>query len=184
MKLHRVYTAEAVVLKRRNVGEGDRLLTVFTRHLGKMTVLARGVRKINSKRAPHVEIFNHVILTIHRGTMNTLTEVEPIAIHENIRKSLKRVGAAYYLSELIDGLLPQEQANEEAFALLLTAFDTLTTVEETRVDVLRERFALALLRQLGFLETAPRDKNFSVDAFVEGLLERRLKTSKFAATLT
>ncbi len=182
MRISRVYTAEAIVLKRQNVGEADRILTVFTKSYGKIRVLARGVRKVSSKRAPHVEVFNRVIVTIHKGRgMDTLTEVSPIASYEAIRQDLARVGAAYYLCELIDGLLAAEQVHEDVFLLLSRAFSALSSVKKERIEVLRERFAAALLRTLGFLERGRRPPTGSLDSYVEQLLERRLKTVRLVS---
>jgi DNA repair protein RecO (recombination protein O) len=182
MRDPRVYTAEAIILKRQNVGEADRILTVFTKVYGKMRVLARGVRKVSSRRAPHVEVFNRVIITIHKGSgMDTLTEVSPIASYQAIRSDLHRVGAAYYLCELIDGLLPAGQAHEDVFLLLCDALAALSAVKSERIEVLRERFAAALLRALGYLERGRRPPTGSLDSYVEQLLERRLKTVRLVS---
>jgi DNA repair protein RecO (recombination protein O) len=182
MRASRLYTAEGIILKRKNVGETDRLLTVFTKQYGKIRVLARGVRKVSSKRGPHIEVFNRIIVTIHTGSgMDSLTEVSPIASYEAIRKDLKRVGAAYYLCELIDGLLPDGQVHEEVFTLLHDAFAALSSVKKERIEILKERFAAALLRALGFLERGRRPPTGSLDSYVEQLLERHLKTVRLAS---
>ena len=184
MKQSRVYTAEAIVLKRRNVGETDRTLTLFTKQYGIVRVLARGVRKVTSRRAPHIEVFNHLIATIHKGQhQDTLTEVAPVETFEQVRHDLKRVGAAYYLCELIDGLLPVEQVHEDVFALLVEALTTLSKVGRERVDVLRARFAAALLTKLGYMASGKKYKDNDIDAYVEELLERRLKTVRLASQL-
>ncbi|MCX6792019.1 MAG: DNA repair protein RecO [Candidatus Gottesmanbacteria bacterium] len=182
MRAPRLYTAEGIILKRKNVGEADRILTIFTKHYGKVRVLARGVRKVSSKRAPHVEVFNRVIATLHKGSgMDTLTEVSPVASYDAIRRDLARVGAAYYLCELIDGLLPEAQVHEDVFMLLCDAFAVLATVKKERIEVLRERFAAALLRALGFLERGKKPPTGSLDSYVEQLLERHLKTVRLAS---
>jgi DNA repair protein RecO (recombination protein O) len=182
MRFPRVYTAEGIILKRRNVGETDRILTVFTRHFGKLRVLARGVRKVSSKRAPHIEVFNRVIASLHKGSgMESLTEVSPIASYEAIRNDLRRVGAAYYLCELIDGLLPEGQVHEDVFLLFCDALEALANVKKERIDVLRERFAAALLRALGYLERGKKPPTGSLDSYVEQLLERHLKTVRLAS---
>jgi len=178
----RLYTAEAIILKRNNVGETDRILTIFTKQYGKVRVLARGVRKVSSKRGPHIEVFNRVIATIHKGNrLDTLTEVSPITSYDVVRKDLRRVGAAYYLCELIDGLLPEAQVHEDVFALLCDAFAALSTVKKERIEVLRERFAAALLRALGYLERGKKPPTGSLDSYVEQLLERHLKTVRLAS---
>ena len=182
MPVPHFYTAEGIILKRRNVGEADRILTIFTKQYGKIRVIAKGVRKISSKRGSHVEVFNHVIASLHKGKgLDMLTEVSSIPSHESIRSDLHRVGAAYYLCELIDGFLPAEQPHEDVFKLLCTAFSALSTVKPERVDFLRERFAAALLRSLGYLERGSKPPTGSLNSYVEQLLERRLKTVRLVS---
>lgn len=184
MRASRVLTAEGIVIKRKNLGEADRMLTVFTKKYGKVRLLARGVRKISSKRGPHIEVFTHIIATIHKSqSQDTLTEVAPVTSFEQIRKDLQRVGAAYYLCELIDGLLPIEQPHEDVFHLLVEAFTTLSTVKNDRIEVLRARFAAALLTKLGYMEAGKKFKDNDIDGYVEDLLEHRLKTVKIAARI-
>lgn len=184
MREARLFTVDAIVIKRKNVGEGDRIITLLTKQRGKVRVLARGVRKVSSKRAPHIEIFNHIIATIHTGkSQDTLTEVSPVTSYEPVRKDLARIGAAYYLCELIDGLLPLEQPHEDVFALLLKAFSTLSTVKRDRIEVLRARFAAALLTKLGYMAEGKKFKGNDIDAYVEELLEHRLRTVRLATRL-
>lgn len=185
MRSSRIFTAEAIVLSRRSSGEADRVLTLFTRQYGKIRVVARGVRKVSSKRAPHVEIFNRIIVTIHKSqTQNTLSEVSPVATYEAIRRDLPRIASAYYLCELVSGLLAMEQEHADVFALLVEAFETLAKVNIDRVSVLRDRFAAALLRMLGFLEKGKKPPTASLEGYVEQLLERRLKTVRLATELS
>ena len=47
---------EGVILKRRNFGEADRILTIYTRDYGKVICLAKGVRRPRSKKAGHLEL--------------------------------------------------------------------------------------------------------------------------------
>ncbi len=181
MHVSRLSTVDAFVIRRKNIGEADRMVTLFTRQRGKLRVLARGVRKISSRRGPHIEIFNHVTATVY--DKKTLTEASSAENFDAIRKDLRRVNAAYYLCELIDGLLPAEQIHEDVFTLLGDAFGALAQVKKDRIEVLRERFAAALLRTLGFLERGKKPPTGSLDTYVEQLLERRLKTVRLASQL-
>lgn len=181
MREARVVTVEAIVLKRRNVGEADRLLTLFTKRDGKMRILAKGVRKVSSRRGPHIEVFNRIKATLH--DKKTLTEVVPLETFEMLRKDLRRVSAAYYLCEVIDGLLPVDQPHEDIYDLLTDAVRTLAKVSSSRIDVLRARFAAALLKKLGFLSTTQSFKDNDIDGYIEELLERRLKTNRIASKL-
>jgi len=55
---------DAVVLRHSDYGEADRLLTLYTRQRGKMRVIAKGARKIASRKAGHIEPFTHVKLQL------------------------------------------------------------------------------------------------------------------------
>ncbi|MGH7246436.1 MAG: DNA repair protein RecO, partial [Candidatus Levyibacteriota bacterium] len=62
------FKVEGIIIKRRNMGEADRVLTILTKDQGKMTIKAKGVRKIASKRASHIEPLNKVTMSIYKKT--------------------------------------------------------------------------------------------------------------------
>ena len=63
----RQYRTRGIVLRRRDFDEADRLLTVLTRDRGKLTLLAKGARKISSRKAAHVDLFKQVELCRYTG---------------------------------------------------------------------------------------------------------------------
>lgn len=180
----RVYRVEAIILKRKNVGEADRILTIFTKEYGKLRVIAKGIRKISSRRAPHLEIFTRVTMIIHVGiTFESVSEVTPMDTFSTLRSDLARVSLGYYLCELTDSLLPERQKHEDVYKML---WDALATLNDKRVKDIyyhSKQFTLEILWRLGFL---PREKILSgakLQSFVESITERRLKTPHFARTL-
>ncbi|MBI4096902.1 MAG: DNA repair protein RecO, partial [Candidatus Levybacteria bacterium] len=52
----RTFRTEGIIIKRKNFGEADRILTVFTKEYGKLQVKAKGIRRIPSRRSAHVEL--------------------------------------------------------------------------------------------------------------------------------
>lgn len=180
----RVYKFEGIILRRKNIGEADRIVTIFTKELGKIRVVAKGVRKISSRRGPHVEVFTHVQVLIYSGKiLETLSDIVPIDAFPHIRKDLQKVSLAYYLCDLIDSLLPEKQEHADVFSLLTRA---LGEIEDLHVDVLYSKskiFTLELLWALGFL---PREKSLNGKAlqdFIENITERKLKSTVFARHL-
>jgi hypothetical protein len=110
---------EGIIIKRKNLGEADRLVTVITPHDGKLTIKATGVRKITSRRSAHIELLNHASISLYKGKgMHVLTEVKMIDDHSKIKSDFTKVGVAYHLCELIDGLCPENQENSNVFYLL------------------------------------------------------------------
>ena len=75
----RVYRTEGIVLRRQDLGEADRLTTVYTLHHGKLRLVAKGVRRLRSRKAGHLEPFTRVALLIARGReLDIITQAETI----------------------------------------------------------------------------------------------------------
>lgn len=175
----RLHQTEAIIIKKKNWGEADRLLTIYSRDLGKMKLKACGVRKANSKRSPYLEIFNHVNLTVFRGKSgDTLSGVSPGDLI-NTDLNLVQISYMYYLCELVEALTAEHAPHFEIFDLLRNALNLMRKTEDR--DVLHTQvteFAIKLLTLLGFLPQR-RNIDFNLDVFVESLIERRLKTRIF-----
>ncbi len=127
----RNFRTEGIIIKRRDYGEADRIITVLTRDYGKLKIKASGVRKITSRRAAHIELLNHTVLHLYKGTtFATLTEAKMIDDFSAIKEDFNKVGLAYHLCELIDGLCPENQENRNVFELLQGKLRELSTQEE------------------------------------------------------
>jgi DNA repair protein RecO (recombination protein O) len=178
MMVSRVYTVEGIILKRRNSGEADRILTVFTKQTGKIRVLAKGVRRVNSRRAGHIEVFSRVLLTLHRGkVMDLLTEAQQIITKGFTDSSITNVSYAYYLCELVDQLMPDGQEHEDIFTVLCGALSAVSQQQdEERLRVYINEFTHRLLWQLGYLEPSKRLESSRLRPFVESITERKSKT--------
>lgn len=171
----RSYRVEGIVIKRKNFGEADRILTVYTKHKGKINVLAKGVRKITSKRSSHIELLTHSVLGIYEGKMPLLTETESLYYYSNLKNDLQKAGYAFYICELIDGLCASDQENRGVFTLLQ---NTLYKLEETDdPKTLITAFEKELLTMLGFW---PENRVYleDSDSFIEEIMEKKIKSKK------
>lgn len=122
----RLYRLAAIVLKRRDLGEADRLLTVFTRDQGKITLLAKGVRRAASRKAGHIEPFTYTDLLVAKGaSLDLVTQAETIRPHRHLREDLWLSSQAYYVVELIDVMTQEADPNSLLFDLLLETLDRL-----------------------------------------------------------
>lgn len=118
-----------VILKRSNFNESDKIITIFTKEYGKIRSLAKGVRKIKSRRAPHLELFNQVEIYIHHGqTFDLITEAATIENYSGLKKELKLSGYLFYISEILDRILPENQPHEEVYLALLSCVHDLLIV--------------------------------------------------------
>ncbi|MBI2621952.1 MAG: DNA repair protein RecO [Candidatus Levybacteria bacterium] len=175
------YKVEGIIIKRKNFGETDRILTVFTKKEGKIKILAKGVRKINSRRAPHVELLNLSILNLHEGKMLILTEAETRSHYSSLKNDLKKAGFAFYVCELVDGLVPEHQENRAVYNLLEQTLYDLEIIRDPRPLI--KRFEQEILILLGFWS---RERMFleEGDRFIEDLMEKKIKTKRIFPDLS
>lgn len=177
------FRTEGIVIKRNNYSEADRIVTIFTRKNGKIKVKASGVRRITSRRSPHIELLNFCIFGLYQGkSMATLTEVESVENFSSLKKDLKKIGIAYHLCELVDGLCPENQEHEDIFSLLKHTLNRLT-LEEDLVRLTYE-FEIELLSLLGFYKTGDQNIKVNTRAIIETILERKLKTMRMLPQLS
>ncbi|MCS6939415.1 MAG: DNA repair protein RecO [Roseiflexus sp.] len=144
----RVYRSEAIVIRRSDIGEADRVLTILTPS-GKRRVVAKGARKTQSRLAGHIELFTHTILMLAIGrNLHIVTQSSPLDRFERLRADLERIGAAYYAAELADRLIEEESENRRAFELLLGVLRALDA--GASVDLTLRAYELHLLDALGY----------------------------------
>jgi len=171
------YKTEAIVLKRRNFGEADRILTIFTKYNGKITVKAPGVRRITSRRSSHIELLNLSIFTLYKSSKTffpIVTEAQVLEDFFLIKDNLEKIGYAYYICELINGLCPDNQENRSVFFHLKSTLSALSQTSDAHTLV--KKFEKDLLRELGFWLEAKLLQTQDSQTVMERLLERELKT--------
>ena len=178
MKYHQVYTVEGIILKRKAAGEADKILTIFTRQLGKIRVIAKGIRRIHSRRAGHVELFSRVAVTIRsHQSMDIMTEAQAMRHGSQFETDATRMAYAYCMCELIDQLLPDRQEHADVYFLLAKGLDGLLRQSDSEAwRVSLGEFAHELLWRLGFLPSTSHISHESMQSYIEHITERKLRT--------
>lgn len=171
MSAEHTLRVEAVVLRHSDWGEADRLLTLFSRERGKLRCIAKGVRRLRSRKAGHLEPFTRAALMLARGRDFWLvTQAETLDAYLPLREDLVRTGYAAYVIELVDRFTYDEGENRGLFALLVDTLQRIDTLEDAFLAV--RYFELHLLDFVGFRpelfrcviggeEIRPQDQFFS-----------------------
>lgn len=161
--MNKSFKTEGVILKRKDFGEADRLLTVFTLHQGKVSVLAKGVRRITSRRSGNVELLNRAVIFLHQGkNFLILTEASSLEVFENIKNDLTLTTYAYHVIELVDKLMAENSADPWVYENLVYVLSLLNTSAR---QIYVRAFEAKLLSHLGFIN------------FDDGLLQELEKLS-------
>lgn len=166
------------IIRRRNVGESDKYVTILTRNHGKIEVLAKGIKKLSSRRASNLELLNKISFQAVSKTSNTrsvLADVELISSHVDLKKSLAKMRDLFLICELILSLCPYQQKQEEIFRLLE---ESLRKMKENILGSM-EDFQKELLVILGYWD--PQRAFVSGDdmlRFTENIMERKIKSTE------
>ncbi len=141
-----------IILKRQKIGEADKLLVIFTEELGKVTALAKGIERISSRRAGHLEPFMISQLELSKSKSNRyfINEVKAQHHFKSLRKNLKKTALASYVCELADRTLSFEEKNTDIFQLLKkTLYLIDVTSDDYLINIVRG-FEMHLFSLLGF----------------------------------
>jgi DNA repair protein RecO (recombination protein O) len=124
----RIQKVEAVIIAHSEYGEADRFVRIFSLENGKLNTLAKGVRKMQSRKAAHLEPFTHAALVLARGhTFWIITQAETLHAFPAIRDDLNKTTDASYVMELVDKVSTEGQPESGLYRLVL---DTLTRVND------------------------------------------------------
>lgn len=167
----RSYSSEGIVIQKNNSKESDRMFTILSQKYGKQRFLARGVRKIKSRKRGHLEVFSHIKFSASMVPgLDILTEVESINDYPQIRKNLHKMSLAFYFCEVTNKILREGERHENVFELLKTYLKRLE--KETKLKDLRLLFIHDLLINLGFW--SEDKKLLEADSILDDVLERKL----------
>jgi DNA repair protein RecO (recombination protein O) len=148
----RLYKTEAIVLRSMDLGEADRVLTLLTPRLGKLRVVAKGIRRTRSRLGGGLEPFTDVQLVLAVGrTFDVVTQAALTDAHLGLRNDLHSTAAAWYVVELADRFCEGAAESHGAFVVLAQALSGLDAAPaEVSREVVARWFELHLLGAMGF----------------------------------
>lgn len=164
-------SSEAIVLKKINFGDADRIYTLLTREYGRVSAIAKGVRKISSRRSGSLDTLNHIKISLSESSsdIKTIREVDVISSFKEIKNSLDYSLTAYYFVEIVNKSVEEGHEAGEIFDLLLVYLDKLNKKEE-KLPFLINKFEYLIMKSLGYEIGLEKLKSFGRDK-----LEAKLK---------
>lgn len=148
-KTERTLRVEAIVLHHANWGEADRILSLFTKSHGKIRAIAKSVRKMQSRKAGHLEPFSHTSLMLARAhDLWIVTDAETIDAFSELREDLQLMSRAAYVIELLDRFTYEEGQNWQLYQLVVDTLKRLSTKQDVFVPL--RYYEMRLLDLVGF----------------------------------
>lgn len=145
----RVYKTPAIVLRQRKLGEADKIVTLYSANHGKLDAVAKGVRRVKSRLAGHVEPLSHGSYLLARGrNLDIITQVQTIETFQPVRDDLDKLSRGLYLAELIDRSTEERSESFTLYRLLLDSLRRLALTEN--LDTVVRLFEMSVLGELGY----------------------------------
>lgn len=149
-----LYRDEAIVLRTHKLGEADRIITLLTRHHGRVRAVARGVRRTSSRWGSRLEPFTHVDLMIAEGrTLDVITQAETLTpFSAGLGQDYDRYTAGTVMLETAERLAAEDKEPAlQQFLLLVGGLRAMVTGEHASGQVLDSY----LLRSMSVAGYAP-----------------------------
>ncbi|MDD3852034.1 MAG: DNA repair protein RecO [Syntrophomonadaceae bacterium] len=143
------FGSRALILKTSDLRETDKLVTIFSEQEGKLTAVARGIKKPNSSLRACVQPFCHSQLFFSRGReLDLITQGKLLEFYGNAREDLNRTLHCMYIMELLDKSLMDRVPLPRLYK---TTLETLQTINQSEINPLVIRyFEMNLLIYLGY----------------------------------
>lgn len=149
MTASRLYRVDAIVLKRHDFGEADRVVTLYTREYGKINAVAKAVRRPTSRLAGPLELFTHAQIQLARGrNLDVITQTASVERFAAMRDDLWRTTYACQAAELVDRLSPERVENRPLWDLLRDTLARLNGTDDPEVG--SRAFEIKALELLGY----------------------------------
>lgn len=156
------YKYNGIILNKFDIGETDRLYTIYTREAGKIRAKAIGVKKPNAKLAGNLEPLTYAEIFMAKGKgRGNITGAIAINNFLNIKSDISALQKVFYVFGIFGRLVTEEERDEKIFELLsdyLEAMDKLVGKENqgnrddsgNKWDIITLGFSFKLLDSLGY----------------------------------
>ncbi|MEN9327563.1 MAG: hypothetical protein RI947_371 [Candidatus Parcubacteria bacterium] len=147
---------DAFVMRKRELLQKDILISLFTKELGKVTVIAKGIKSMTSRRGPHLQTGNliKVIMNV-KNDYKYLQQTELISGFSNIKDDAKKTEYLYLYFFIIDRLLPDGQQENDIFRLTRAFLSELSRSEQFGPEEI-SKYLNMMLRMLGYAHEEKR----------------------------
>lgn len=159
----------AIVIGALNYGEADVIVTLYSKEKGKVVAIAKGARKLTSRKRSALLLFCKVTCEcVDTRGMGIIREAKLVDSFEDMRTDLTKVSLAYFFCEVTKKITAENVPQPEIYTLLSQALARLS--QTTKLKFLKNAFAKKILFYAGF----PVDENTEPVALLEEVLEREL----------
>jgi DNA repair protein RecO (recombination protein O) len=146
-----IVKTDAIVLRSMKYGETSRILTLYTRDFGRMSVIVKGARAAKSKFGTALDVMSHsavVMYTKEQRELQLLTQADLIEQYRGITEHPDRLMYGFALLEFLSATVHGEEAHEELYDVLASSLSALDAADARPANILLH-YLLRLIHSLG-----------------------------------
>jgi len=147
-----IVKTEAVVLKSMKYRESSKIVTLYTRKFGKISVIVKGARLPKSKYGSALEPMSYVAIVLYKKDgreIQTLSQADSVRSFLSLREDLQKMAVGMTVIELVNIVAHEQEENASLFNLLVESLTTVNDSTKNPSNVFY-RFEVYLSRILGF----------------------------------
>lgn len=171
------FKTEALILKRINTGETDRIVTLLSKDRGKIVCVAKGVRKLKSSNRAILEPGNLAqVFLIETRSMPILTQSRLIKEAQIARQSLAGISQLSQILEIFDRLFVEDFIDEETSFLAFAIHEELLSENKrnSKIKILLQE----LIKALGY-QDLKETAHLNILDYVAEITEKKMKSFDF-----
>jgi DNA repair protein RecO (recombination protein O) len=126
--MSRTYSDKGIVFKQVNIGEADNIVSILTKYHGRVDAVAKGVRKLTSRKSGSIELANLSSFAFAKGrNLVIITEAKTINDYKSLKTSLRTNFYIFFICEVLDNIIKTEDRQKEIFSLTNGLLEMLST---------------------------------------------------------
>ena len=147
----RKYNTDAIVLKNLNYGDAHKIYTLMTQDYGKVSAVARGVRKISSRRAGNLDTLNIITVSIteNKDCYRNLVYFRTLNTNKKVKEKLETSAQGFYIADLVQAFVDFDDKNVEVYDLMEETLELLDK-NNLPLNLVVNFFEVKLMKVLGY----------------------------------
>ncbi len=167
--MHHIYHTHGLVIGSRDLGEANKILTLYTKEMGLIRAMAQGIRLNKSKLRFSLQLFSHAHIDLVRGKdFWRLTSAKSINTYPKIRLNKNSLNLVSRIFKLLERFNFAESQNDEIFEDLIFMLNFLNVdiVSQDQIKAIEMVVVLRILKNLGYIGNSPVISKY-VDSKIE-----------------
>lgn len=154
-----------IVINKRDFGEADRYITVFTENFGKIVFLLKGIRKSKKRELSSVDALALSKFTFYRkGENYTVSNFLGLDSYMEIKSDLDNLGIVLYILAILNEILVENNRKKSLYNITLKTLDYLKTSKDKRNNyILVGYYLYYLIKDEGLKIEMGEGDNFSYE---------------------